>query len=110
MFVDGKEVEESPDISGNGTFYTQKLEASDTSRTVDIPVFRFHGQNVLVNGEPAGSAMSERGTTELKLPASGETEIEISYKYTLLARAAWLFSMTVLISAIINSCRKRSHR
>lgn len=107
LYINGKEIEESPVTEENGSKYIQKIDASKEMRTVDIPVFRFYGQKVLLNGEPVESKMSARGTTEISVTEGETCTVEISYKYTLLAKASWIMSMAVFISAIISIIYKK---
>lgn len=108
MYIDGKEIPKSPEISRSGTYYTQDLGSSNKDRKADIPVFKFYGEKVTLNGEPAQSELSERGTTELKVPASEDAVITISYDYTMLARASWIFSVVIFILSIIAAIRSRA--
>ena len=101
VFIDGDETEEAPSVEGNGTFYNLDIGGSDSDRTVDVPVFKLYGEQVLLNGVPAESRLSERGTTEIKVPASEDAVIRIYYGYTKIARAAWIFSAAILLLSII---------
>ena len=107
LYVDGQEIEKTPSVKDSGTVYIQELDVPRDGAEADIPVFRYYGQKVLLNGEPAEAEMSGRGTTAIgKLPA-GKAVIEISYRYTALARASWLFSIIVLMYATISGALKR---
>lgn len=110
MIIDGKESAKSPDILKNGSVYSQDLGGSDADRTADIPVFRFRGERVLLNGQPAEAEMSERGTTLVSVPASDSAVITISYAYTLPARAAWAFSAVIFLISLVFAIRSRKER
>ena len=106
MYIDGEETEKSPRTEDSGTRYIQTAVTLEDGAALDIPVFRYYGERVLLNGEEAAAEMSERGTTQLTLPKAGTYTVEISYKYTVAARAAWLFSIIVLIYGTILVARK----
>lgn len=97
IFVDDDKVGKTPVTESEGTLYRQDIGAADENRTVDIPVFRFYGESVSLNGEPVETSISERGTTLVEVPASKEAVIEISYKYTHLASAARILSIITLL-------------
>ncbi|MCQ2563553.1 MAG: hypothetical protein MJ128_03570 [Mogibacterium sp.] len=101
VFINGEEKEEDPSVEGNGSLYVLNIGGSEEDRTVDVPVFRLYGENVQLNGEPAECRLSERGTAEIKVPASKDAVITISYKYTKMARVAWAFSAVILLLSIV---------
>ena len=84
---DAAEVSFSPD----GTVCTMRIDipqSEDPAVAVDIPVFRYSTQRCSVNGEPAETLMSERGSTIVSLPSGEVSEVSFSYRYTALANAA----------------------
>ena len=100
IYINGSKVEKTPVTDLKGTYYRQDIGAADEDRTVDIPVFKFSGESVLLNGAPTETAISDRGTTLIQVPASEKAVIEISYKYTHLALISRVFSIIVLLASI----------
>jgi hypothetical protein len=107
VFINGEKTGESPVTEDRGSCYVMDLGSSETGRTVDIPVFRYYGQDAELNGEPAEAVMSKRGTTEINIPGSDSAEVRISYRYTTLARIAWILSIIILALDIVLMVRRK---
>lgn len=110
ILLDGEEIKKTPETSGRGTVYSQDLGGSDAERTADIPVFRYYGENVLINGEPADAALSVRGTTEIRVPPADNSTVTISYRYTTLARIAWIASVIICMLDALFALRNKDAR
>lgn len=106
MYIDGEEIEENPIISNNGSTYLVHLGGSDKNRIVDIPVYKFESQILRINGKREFAQLSERGTTQLTVPASEEVTIEIEYKYSIFARMSWLISIALALLLLGKNVKK----
>ena len=110
VLVDGETVPAEISISADGSIYTAEVTApSSTGAMVraDLPVFRYHQQDCTVNGEPAETALTERGGTGVWIPSGRSSVITVSYGYT---KPAWLsraLSCAALVLFVF-SCAKKN--
>ena len=97
ILVNGKAMEEDPEIVNGGTIYRHVFFTNGETGTIDIPVFCFSGEVVGLNGQSIEHQLSKRGTTEIVLSDVDTAVVEISYKYTALARVSQLTSFIILM-------------
>ena len=102
IFINNKKIKKSPTIRAEGSHYLQEIEGANENRRIDIPVFKFYNESVLLDGKTADTMISERGTTLIDVPSSETATIEISYKYTMLARMSWIASIVICIWLLLN--------
>ncbi|HFU4518041.1 TPA: hypothetical protein ACGPA4_000956 [Streptococcus suis] len=75
---------------------------------LQLPLFRYKGQVVLVNGQEIEATVSEQGLTQVRIPA-GNLDIVVQYRYTLLAISSCIVSLIaafMLILHILKSSKK----
>ncbi|WP_105209808.1 6-pyruvoyl-tetrahydropterin synthase-related protein [Streptococcus suis] len=75
---------------------------------LQLPLFRYKGQVVLVNGQEIEATVSEKGLTQVRIPA-GNLDILVKYRYTFSAISSAivsLFATLILILHILKSSKK----
>lgn len=103
IIIDGERIEEKPNISDNGSVYSITIGESKKEMTVDVPVYKFESQILKVNGISKPAALSERGTTLIQVDPSDSTTISIEYKYSFIARIAWVISSVIAVTTMLIS-------
>ncbi|MDR0899180.1 MAG: hypothetical protein LBM27_02350 [Lactobacillaceae bacterium] len=73
---------------------------------VDLPIFRYGNEIVIVDGKVVNSSQSSRGTVQLKLDA-GNHVVEVSYTTPTWIYAVWLISGLGWITIVLFSIRHR---
>ncbi|EOH87773.1 hypothetical protein [Enterococcus pallens] len=101
----GREV--VPKVSYNSNTFTIEVQnASNVSKDLITPLYKYHGQKVKINKKEASSKLSAMGTTELIIPP-GDSTITISYKYTNVAIISTFISLSTLFLLSIFGLIKR---
>lgn len=72
------------------------LKNHQEGANLQLPLFRYKGQVVIVNGQEVEATISKKGLTQIKVPA-GDLEIVVKYRYTLSAVVAFIISLTTAL-------------
>ncbi len=96
-YLDGEEFSPEERISEDGGKVFIRFRHEEKEQALDVPVFWYTTLKVFVNDRETPSALSERGTPLIRVPADRDIEVVLYHEYTPLTRFAWGISLCALL-------------
>ena len=109
-YLDGEMICPGGWITPDGGSLRLDLESAVKGQVLDVPVFWFTTVKAKVNGEEIPTAMSDRGTVLIMIPADGKVSVEVYHVYSNLTWCAWGVSFVLFVILVVTGCRKRIRR